>query len=115
MVNKIPKGKPRYSVNVDVFLIMEGDYWVAVAPAVWVSGYGKTQAEARKAFAVELDIFIDETEKRGTLERLLIEYGWTLSRQSFVPPVVLAPEFEGAKAPTSFRGRVPLPAYAWAN
>ncbi|MDQ3100876.1 MAG: hypothetical protein M3R08_05790 [Bacteroidota bacterium] len=33
------------------------------------------QAEARKSFTVEADIFFEETVKRGTLEKLLMEYG----------------------------------------
>jgi len=63
-------------VGIDVMLVKEGDFWVALAPALQITGYGKTQAEVKKSFAVEADIFFEETTKRGTLEKLLIEYGW---------------------------------------
>ncbi len=67
-------------------LVKEGDYWVALAPALRVTGYGKTQAEAKRSFRIEADIFFEETAKRGTLEKLLIEYGWVLSKGNFQPP-----------------------------
>ena len=35
---------------------------------------------------MEADIFFEETAKRGTLEKLLIEYGWVLSKGNFQPP-----------------------------
>ena len=75
MKNRIKKSNDGFDVNVEVMLVKEGDYWVALSPALRVTGYGKTQAEAKKSFAVEADIFFEETAKRGTLEKLLIEYG----------------------------------------
>jgi hypothetical protein len=86
MKNRIKKGKAGLEVNVEVMLVKEGDYWVALSPALRVTGYGKTQAEAKKSFAVEADIFFEETAKRGSLEKLLIDYGWILSKGDFRPP-----------------------------
>ena len=102
------------SVNLEIYLLKEAEYWVAVAPAVHVSGYGKTQAEAKASFEVEFKIFIEETEKRGTLERLLIEYGWTLSNSAYVPPPSMV--IPGAMlnnpnySPRSYRSKVRVPA-----
>ena len=73
-------------VHIEVMLVKEGDFWVALSPALRVTSYGKTQAQAKKSFAVEADIFFEETAKRGTLEKLLIEYGWVLSKGNFRPP-----------------------------
>ena len=86
MKNRIKKHDDGLEVNVEVLLVKEGDYWVALSPALRVTGYGKTQTEAKKSFSVEADIFFEETAKRGTLEKLLIEYGWTLSKDNFRPP-----------------------------
>ena len=87
MKNQIKGSKADLHVSIEVMLVKEGDYWVALAPALRITGYGKTQAEAKKSFAIEADIFFEETAKRGTLEKLLIEYGWVLSKGNFQPPV----------------------------
>lgn len=86
MKHRIKKNSSDLTVNIEVMLVKEGEFWVALAPALRITGYGKTQAEARKSFAVEADIFFEETAKRGTLEKLLIEYGWVLSKGNFQPP-----------------------------
>lgn len=74
------------SVGVDVLFLQEGDYVVAYAPALELSSYGKTRVAAQKAFSEALAIFIEETERKGTLERVLLRLGWTLSRRSYDPP-----------------------------
>lgn len=86
MSNRIKHGKDDLRVSIEVMLVKEGDFWVALAPSLRITGYGKTQAEAKKSFAVEAEIFFEETAKRGTLEKLLIEYGWVLSKSNFQPP-----------------------------
>ena len=86
MKNRIHKSKAGLQVDVEVMLVKEGDYWVALSPALRVTGYGKTQAEAKKSFALEADIFLEETAERGTLEKLLIEYGWVLQKGDYRPP-----------------------------
>ncbi len=114
MTNRIRKSADHLEISLEVFLVKEEDYWVAVSPAVRVTGYGKTQAEAKKAFSVELDIFLEETEKRGTLEKLLLGYGWTLTRDAFTPPVTIVPQLvEGARTPSRYKSRFTVPAPAW--
>jgi predicted RNase H-like HicB family nuclease len=74
------------SVGVDVLFLKEGDYVVAYAPALELSSYGKTEQSAKKAFGEAMDIFLEETERKGTLERVLLKLGWTLSRNRYDPP-----------------------------
>ena len=61
-------------------IIKEEDYIVAYCPALELSSYGKTKAEAKAAFAAEIKIFIEETSNRGTLEKYLLKHGWTLQQ-----------------------------------
>ncbi len=116
MKNRIQKSKSGLQVDVAVMLVKEGDYWVALSPALRVTGYGKTQAEAKKSFAVEADIFFEETAMRGTLEKLLIEYGWVLSKGNFQPPTgvdqVSVANLLHAQAgkPTFFTSKLAIPA-----
>lgn len=116
MVDRINKGKHGLEVELDVMLVKEGDYWVALAPALRVTGYGKTQAEAKKSFGEEAEIFFEETAKRGTLEKLLIEYGWVLRKGDFRPPagvdqasVVNLLQAQAGK-PTFYTRKVAIPA-----
>ena len=73
-------------VGLDVLFLKEGDYVVAYAPALEVSSYGKTEQSARKAFAEALALFFEETERKGTLERVLLRHGWTLTKHRYDPP-----------------------------
>ena len=116
MKNRIHKSKAGLQVDMEVMLVKEGDYWVALSPALRVTGYGKTRTEAKKSFAVEADIFFEETAKRGSLEKLLIEYGWVLSKGNFQPPAgvdkVSVANLLHAQVgkPTYFTSKVAIPA-----
>ena len=74
------------SVGVDVLFLKEGKYIVAYAPVLEVSSYGRNEQAARKAFDEAVGIFLEETERKGTLERVLLRLGWTLSRNRYEPP-----------------------------
>ena len=64
-----------------VQLIEDGDYITAYAPSLEVSSYAKTKKEAKKRFHEALDIFLDYTIKNGTLEKVLLDLGWTLRKK----------------------------------
>jgi hypothetical protein len=74
------------SVGVDVLFLQEGNQIVAYAPALELSSYGRTVPAAKKAFSEAMGIFIEEMERKGTLERVLLKLGWTLSRSRYDPP-----------------------------
>jgi|WetSurSiteA1Bulk_404760.scaffolds.fasta_scaffold04480_4 predicted RNase H-like HicB family nuclease len=78
------------NVVINVLVGTQGDYYVAYCPALELSSYGKSEDEARKNFETELAVFIEETEKRGTLEKILLKLGWCL-RQSPLPTYVPPP------------------------
>lgn len=76
-------------VGIEVFLEKEDDYFVSYCPALELSSYGNTEEEARKNFETELEIFLEETEKRGTLEKILLKLGWCLThnpKPAYTPP-----------------------------
>ena len=60
------------SVGVDILFLKEGKYVVAYAPALELSSYGRNEQTARKAFDEAVSIFLEETERKGTLERVLL-------------------------------------------
>ena len=62
----IRKSAKSVEVQVDVVLIKEGDFFVALCPSLNVSSYGHTEKEARSAFDEALHIFIDALTCYGT-------------------------------------------------
>ena len=113
--NRIRSNSKGLEIEVEVLLVKEGDYWVSYAPSLKLSSYGHTKEEAKKGFSEVLGIFMDDTIRKGTLERLLIEYGWTLSRTAYQPP----PGFSSTDVtnllqsasgkPSFYTRRVPIP------
>lgn len=89
MTNNIMKSDSKCEVLVEVTFVKEEKYIVAYCPALQLTGYGYTEEEAKKSFETELDIFLEETTKRGSLEKYLLENGWILQRVpkfSYKPP-----------------------------
>ncbi|KXK54001.1 MAG: hypothetical protein UZ07_CHB004002639 [Chlorobi bacterium OLB7] len=68
---------------------------MAVCPALDVSSYGDTMEEAKNAFEEALEIFIEETVDRGTLEKELLRMGWTLSAKEYRPPPMAKKMWQG--------------------
>lgn len=75
------------SVKVVVFIIDEGNgYLSAFCPALNLAGQGKDEASALKSFKQVLKIFIDETSRKGNLEKVLRQLGWNYQNQSKPTP-----------------------------
>ncbi len=68
-------------IDVPVMFFREGDHMVAYCPALELSSYGKTEEKAKKAFEQAVNIFFEETERKGTLEKVLLSLGWSLRQK----------------------------------
>ena len=64
-------------LHVETLLVRDdsGQY-VAYCPALELSSYGDTEAEARHAFNEVLTCFKQDVAQRGTLNQLLLALGW---------------------------------------
>lgn len=67
--------------QVQVFLIPEGEQVVAFCPALNLSTYGENEEDAKVAFGEALDIFVEDTQEKGTLDKILLDLGWTLTKR----------------------------------
>jgi predicted RNase H-like HicB family nuclease len=86
---QMPKATRQIILHVPVKIFKEGDYMVAYCPVLEVASCGKTVEEAKRAFDGAIRIFIEETTKRGTLEKELLSLGWTLRQEpscKYQPP-----------------------------
>ena len=80
----------KIEVMLIVAIFKEDKYYVAYCPSLDLSSYAKDVAGAKKAFSDELDIFFEETNRKGTLEKLLLKQGWTLQPNQFQSPSLSA-------------------------
>lgn len=88
--NSIKKSKSRAEIQVQVVLYKEQKAWIAYCPSLDLSSYGDSEKEAKEAFDEALEIFIEETTQRGTLEKFLLQHGWSLKQLpnlDYTPPV----------------------------
>ena len=67
MTNRIHSNGKSIKIEVDVVILREDEYFVAYCPALELSAYGKKEKEALASFKNEINIFIEETAKKGTL------------------------------------------------
>jgi hypothetical protein len=77
-MQKIVRKKNLTDVELDVLMLKEDDFFVAYCPSLDLSAYGKSVKEAQRSFEKDLDIFFEETTRKGTLEKVLLKLGWTL-------------------------------------
>jgi hypothetical protein len=61
--------------------------WIVYSPHFKTYGYSnKSEAEATENFKSSLNIFFNVHRKRGTLEKALVEFGWTKVNNSLKKP-----------------------------
>jgi hypothetical protein len=86
-------------LNLEVQLYKEDKYFIAFCPALNLSAYGNTEVKAKKAFEIEMNIFIEETHKKGTFEKYLLQQGWQL--KLLPEPRYQQPPLQKYKKPSS--------------
>jgi len=64
------------TLKLSVVLFKEDGTFIAYCPALDLSGYGKTESEAKKSFEIVLNEFLKYTANKNTLEDELKKLGW---------------------------------------
>ena len=100
MRNLIKKDEKSVQVALEINLIEDGDYIVAYCPSLELSSFGKTEIEAKESFDEALKIFMEYCIEHGTLEKNLLNLGWSLRK---LPTVKYAPPKPGKKSKYSFK------------
>jgi len=75
------------NVIVEVDLYKQGDFIVSYCQALELSSFGLTENEAKEGFEGALETFIKDTHEKGTLERVLLDLGWSLTKVKYQPPI----------------------------
>ena len=84
--------KMRLHFKLPVSFIKEGDKFIAYTPALDLSTAGDSFEQARTRFEKVVDIFFEEVVKKGTLDEVLADYGWTKINKNWSPPVAIGQE-----------------------
>ncbi len=105
------KGK-RVAVGLEVDLVQDGEYIVAYCPSLELSSFGKTNKEAKASFEEALNIFMEYCLEHGTLEKNLLNLGWSLRKlptAKYEPPKIKAGKYPLKALRSSFKERVLIP------
>jgi predicted RNase H-like HicB family nuclease len=90
------------SVRLPVFLIEdEYGYFSAFCPALNISGQGRDEDSAIQSFHQVMEIFLEETTRKGTLPKILKELGWTQHNHDHRPPQTDIPSYSFTKREVS--------------
>ncbi len=75
--------------------------YIAYSPALDLSTCGDSQGQAKRRFEETSQIFLEEADKMGTLEEILLECGWKKigHPQSWQPPVYIGQTQEEVRLP----------------
>jgi len=89
-------------VALTVAFYREANKFIAYSSALDISTCGDTQEQAKKRFEEMLQIFLEETDKMGTIEDVLLECGWKKvghPQKSWQPPVFVGQTQEEIRLP----------------
>ncbi len=82
------KQKPKAQVIGSLYVVIfkEGKTYIACAPALDLVTQGTSVRDAEKNFDELVDIYLEETMSKGTLEQDLLRCGWRKHAGSIQPP-----------------------------
>ena len=87
-MDKINISKEKINSELAIFLFKEDDNYIAYSPALDLSGYGKTEEEARDSFNIVLKEYFDYAINEGTLYKDLKEHGWNVKQHTVETPKI---------------------------
>ncbi|HUT75462.1 MAG TPA: hypothetical protein VM221_11605 [Armatimonadota bacterium] len=80
-------------IDFDMIVFREGEAYVAYCPELEVSSCGRDVDEARANLKTAVRLFIEQTEKLGTLDQVLQEAGYIPDgKGGYTPPRLVVTE-----------------------
>ena len=71
-----------YQVKLSLIKFEEDGIFFIYSPALDLTGYGKSEAEARKSFDVAMEEFLTYTTHKETVQKALRQLGWTVTSKN---------------------------------
>ncbi|QQR85679.1 MAG: hypothetical protein IPJ76_13845 [Flavobacteriales bacterium] len=75
------KGGDRVVVGLVVFVWEDDGIHYAFAPSLDITGYGKSEGQAKASLDLMLDEFMEYTHNKGTIYKELERLGWTMNKK----------------------------------
>ena len=72
-----------HQITVVIEIEKEGDMFISSCPALDVCSQGHTEKESMKMIVEALDAFVESCERRGTLEKVLVDAGLLCDKNNF--------------------------------
>lgn len=89
-------------VTLNVAFYRERDKFIAYSAALDLSTCGGVQEQAKRRFEEALQLFLEESDKMGALEEVLLECGWKKvghQQKTWLPPVYIGQTQEEVRLP----------------
>jgi hypothetical protein len=87
---EIGVGKAGFEIGLSMLQFKEDEVHIIYAPSLDLYGYGESVEAARESFQISLEEFFKYTVNKKTLDKVLIEMGWSLKggrkAPKFKPP-----------------------------
>lgn len=87
--------------KIPVSILREGNKFVAYSPALDLSTSADSHEDVKRRFAEIIDIFFEETLKKGTLNTVLADLGWKKMKSNWVPPILISQEYQTVSLATN--------------
>ena len=87
-MDKINISNEKINSELAIFLFKEDENYIAYSPALDLSGYGKTEEEARNSFNIVLNEYFDYSISEGTLYQDLKTHGWNIKLHEVETPKI---------------------------
>ncbi len=81
----------KFQVGLSLIEFSEDKVIIIYSPALDLSGYGHSEEEAKNSFTASLHEFFKYTHNKNTLDKVLLDLGWTIKgtkkNPKFNPPL----------------------------
>ena len=98
------KDKVQFKLKLDIFIGQEEDFWIAFCPSLELSSYADKENKIMDSFKETLSIYLEETWRKGTLEKDLLRLGWALRK--LPEPNYEPPKIDMKKVSTNFHNPI---------
>ena len=86
--------KAKIDFSIPLVFMKEGGAFVCFSPALDLYEHGTSYDDVYDAFKRKLAIFFHEVVKKGTLEKVLLDCGWTKIKNKLTPPQIIGRSLE---------------------
>lgn len=86
--------KTKIDFDIPLLFMKEGSIFVAFSPGLDLYEHGDSYEDVFDAFRRKLTVFFSELVKMGTLEKVLLDCGWTKIKNRLTAPQIIDRKIE---------------------